>query len=119
MSLVNGDQSADELHGPEKEPYVFLERLAMELNSQQRMRARTERTAGGAWVRVVNPKTGWFSERVKCYPDPLSGNVLCFWWEWGSKIGTADDVPGSAAVIARVLDPEPELSTGTVKTGDA
>lgn len=110
MSLVTGGRSGKELDGPKEDPYGFLERLAAELNSRQLLRARMERTTEGAWVRVVNPKTGLFSERVKCYPDPLSGNVPCFWWEWGAKIGQVDDVRGAAAVIARVLDPEPEVS---------
>jgi hypothetical protein len=108
MSLVNGDRLGEKSDEPEGGPYEFLEQLATELNSGQSLRARMERTAGGAWVRVVNPVTGWFSERVKCYPDPLANDALCFWWEWGSKIGRVDDVRGCAEVIAQVLDPEPE-----------
>ncbi|MGI5323796.1 hypothetical protein ACQEVR_15610 [Actinomadura nitritigenes] len=109
MSLVTGGRSGEEVDGPEERPYEFLEQLATELNAGQLLRARVERTAGGAWVRVSNPKTGWFSERVKCYPDQLAGDVLCYWWEWGSKIGRVDDLRGCVAVIARVLDPEPEV----------
>jgi hypothetical protein len=109
MSLVTGGRSGEDVDGPEGRLYELLEQLARELNNGQLLRARTERTAGGAWVRVANPKTGWFSERVKCYPDPLADGALCFWWEWGSKIGRVDDVRGCAAVIARVLDPEPEV----------
>lgn len=109
MSLVTGGRSGEEVDGPEGRPDEFLEQLATELNSGQPLRARMERTAGGAWVRVVNPKTGWFSERVMCYPDPLADDALCFWWEWGSKIGRVDDLRGSAEVIARVLDPGPEV----------
>jgi hypothetical protein len=109
MSLVTGDRSGEDNGSPEKKTNELLAQLATELNSGQLLRARMERTAGGAWVRVVNPKTRWFSERVKCYPDPLADDALCFWWEWGSKIGRVDDLPGCAAVIARVLDPEPEV----------
>lgn len=109
MSMVTGDRSGEENDRPEKKVSELLEQLATELNSRQLLRARLERTAGGAWVRVVNPKTGWFSERVTCYPDPLAEDALFFWWEWGSKIGRVDDLPGCATVIARVLDPEPEV----------
>lgn len=107
MSLVTGDRSGEQVDGPKERPDEFLEQLAAELNAERPLRARMERTAGGAWVRVVNPKTGWFSERVMCYPDPLADDTLCFWWEWGSKIGGVDDLRGCAAVIERVLDPEP------------
>jgi hypothetical protein len=82
----------------------LLERLAAELNRRAPLQARVERTAEAAVVRVVNPEAGWVTEKVSCRESPES-RELSFWWEWGSRIGGAEDVRGVAAAVARVLIP--------------
>ncbi|MFD0855695.1 hypothetical protein ACFQ07_25865 [Actinomadura adrarensis] len=85
----------------------FLEKLAAELNRRAPLRARVERTVEAALVRVVNPEAGWLTERVGCRREHPAGGEFFFWWEWGPRIGSAEDVGHVAAAVARALTPEP------------
>jgi hypothetical protein len=105
MSVMTAGKTGVSMNKPKDESDRFLKQLAAELNSRAPLQARVERTVEGAVVRVVNPEAGWLTERVSCRREPLTGGELCFWWEWGTSIGLADDVPSVAAAVARVLTP--------------
>lgn len=55
-----------------------------------------ERISGPQRMRVSNPASAALSETIFIFNG-------AFWWPWKDKIGAADDVPGVADRIARVL----------------